>query len=159
VCYTDHQYVRIGAAEVIRDRLATKCISTTHCHHCSWTFYLAGLVCWLYGFALQSGWQTSLITSSEDTQTRSSLPEAGLVHAGFTTEACETYLNAAISGIQHRLSSNGSSTARMNLATKLKQTQGVLVTLADMLEKHTEGRRGWLIEDAVVSLRRLSGVD
>ncbi|KAI1618955.1 hypothetical protein EDD36DRAFT_414611 [Exophiala viscosa] len=148
----------LEASKVIRDRLRTEFSSTVHCHHCSWLLYLAGLLCWLYGFALRNGWQTSLTHPHGDKQGVSSRSDLGLVHAGFGTEACEAYLDAAIFGIQQKLGPNqdGSDGAHVDLASKLQYTHGVLITLADMLAKHTEGRRSWLIEDAIVNLRRLT---
>jgi hypothetical protein len=147
--------VNAGALKVIRDRLKTTVSSTEHCQHCSWVLYLAGLVSWLYGYALRSGWQTSL-TPDHRPNTVPPASDLGLVNAGFAVEACETYLSEVITGIEHHLqTSNASQRDALTLADRLKQPQVVLLVIEHLLAKYTEGRSNWLIEDAVLHLRTL----
>ena len=126
----------LDAAKIIEDRLSNSYSPQLHCHHCQWILYLAGLICWAFGFTVTG-----------------SMKNDGLVQKGMVVstelakEQCAQYLKVA---------TKLQITSLESIADQVNKTTGLLITLIDILK---EENGSGLIAEAAEVLQRLVGIN
>ena len=121
-----------GAAKILRERFCAASDSV-HSHHCLWCLYLAGLVCWNFGFA---------ITGTVDTEEL--VCNGRVTSRKLAKEKCDIYLRSIIGD------GDLPRDARYHW-----RTAGMLIVLIDFLRAQC---CGGLIEEGVELLIRIAGL-
>ncbi|KAN0098422.1 hypothetical protein V8E51_014085 [Hyaloscypha variabilis] len=124
------------AAKIIEDRLSAPYLPQLHCHHGQWILYIAGFICWSFGFPVTG-----------------SMKNDGLVQKGsvVSTELaklqCTEYLSIA---------TQLQATGLESITDQVNKTTGLLITLIEILKEENGNS---LIGEAADALKRLVGIN
>ena len=122
----------LDAAKIIEDRLSASYSPQLHCHHCQWILYLAGLICWAFGF-----------TVTESMRNEGIVQKGLVVSTDQAKEQCTEYLKVAT-----KLQVTGLD----SVTDQVNKTTGLLIRLIGVLK---EENGSGLIAEAADVLKRL----
>lgn len=125
------------AASIIQERLDATSSSWTHCHHCMWCLYLAGLVCWNFGFARTGSMRNQKLVA-----------DGQVISESRARQNCDEYLSLAVS-LRER--------ANVPLPPEegFGKTSGLLIVLTGLLKSQSTSG---LIQESSELLARIVGL-